>query len=333
MYFDEFVNAGCDYVAMETSSEAYFRHRLDDITYKAGVITNITSEHLNIHGSFENYLECKEQLFKNTKQTGICILNRDEEYYEEMKKSSNGKIYTYGKAEDSTLRIMSFQIFPHKTLIKWKYNNKEYDVESPLLGDFNVYNLSAGILICLSLGFEFENLIKNIPYIKVSGRLELLDTDTPYYVMVDYAHTPNGIKNLLNFVHTLDINRSIVVIGSAGERDYLERPIMGKTVLDNASYAIFTYEDPRSERPIDIINMLISDVKDTYTNYEIEEDRHTAIEKAINMAKEKDMVLVLGKGNETYQKLKNETIYFNDIEECLKAVEKRKEREKESVSN
>ena len=149
--------------------------------------------------------------------------------------------------------------------------------------------------------------------------------------MVDYAHTPNGIKNLLNFVHTLDINRSIVVIGSAGERDRIKRPIMGKTVLDNASYAIFTYEDPRSEDPLDIINMLISDVKD-YSNYEIEVDRHKAIEKAINMAKEKDMVLVLGKGNETYEKLKNEVIYFNDIEECLNAVRKRKEQEKSLIT-
>ena len=331
-FLNDFRNDDCKYAVMEASSEAYFRKRLNNLEFDVSCYTNVTREHLNIHGSFENYLECKEQLFKNTKEAGVCVLNIDEEYYDDMKKASNGKVVTYGMKEDATLRIISFNVFPNKTLIRWKYNDIEYTVESPLLGDFNVYNLSAGMLICLSLGFRFEDLIENIKYIKVSGRLELLDTDTPYYVMVDYAHTPNGIKNLLNFVHTLDINRSIVVIGSAGERDYLKRPIMGKTVLDNASYAIFTYEDPRSERPIDIINMLISDVKDTYTNYEIEEDRHTAIEKAINMAKEKDMVLVLGKGNETYQKLKNETIYFNDIEECLKAVEKRKEREKESVS-
>ena len=102
---------------------------------------------------------------------------------------------------------------------------------------------------------------------------------------------------------------------------------MGKTVLDNASYAIFTYEDPRSEDPLDIINMLISDVKDTYDNYEIEVDRAKAIQKAIDMAKEKDMVLILGKGNETYQKLKDETIYFNDIEEGYKAVRLRQARE------
>ena len=153
-----------------------------------------------------------------------------------------------------------------------------------------------------------------------------------FYVMVDYAHTPNGISKLLNFVHTLDINRSIVVIGSAGERDYLKRPLMGKTVVDNASYAIFTYEDPRSEEPIDIINMMISEIKDNHTNFEVVVDRSSAIKRAIDMARDNDIVLILGKGNETYQKLKNETIYFNDIEEAMKYLKERVEREKVKVS-
>ena len=330
-FLREFKDDGCKFAVMEASSEAYFRKRLNNLEFDVSCYTNVTPEHLNIHGSFENYLDCKKQLFVNTKKEGYCVLNIDEEYFDDMKSACNGNIVTYGKNEKATLQIISYQVFPTKTLITWKYKDKIYNIESPLLGDFNVYNLSAGMLVCLSLGFDIENLINNIKYIRISGRLELLDTNTPYYVMVDYAHTPNGIKNLLNFVHTLDINRSIVVIGSAGERDRIKRPIMGKTVLDNASYAIFTYEDPRSEEPIDIINMLISDVKD-YPNYEIEVDRRAAIEKAINMAKEKDMVLVLGKGNETYQKLKNEVIYFNDIEECLKAVEKRKEKEKNIVN-
>jgi len=176
-----------------------------------------------------------------------------------------------------------------------------------------------------------EEIIPNIEKIKVSGRLDSIDLGQNFYVMVDYAHTPNGISNLLEFVHTLDINRSIVVIGSAGERDFLKRPIMGKTVCDNASYAIFTYEDPRSEDPRDIIDMLIKDIKDDHDNFEIVVDRHEAIKKAIDIAKEKDMVLILGKGNETYQKLKTETIYFNDIEEAKKALEERLEREKVAV--
>jgi len=325
-FLRDFRDDNCDYAVIEASSEAYFRKRLENLEYDVSIYTNITSEHLNIHGSFENYLECKKEVFKRTKTDGICILNSDDKYYEEIKKVCNGNIYTYGKNTDNTLQIIDFSIFPNKTNITFKYDNATYEIESPLLGDFNVYNLTAGLLACLKLGFPMDYLIKNIPNINISGRLDILDTDTPYYVMVDYAHTPNGITNLLNFVHTLDINRSIVVIGQAGERDYLKRPKVGNTVVNNASYAIFTYEDPRSEDPKDICEDIIKELKADHDNYEIVIDRRAAIEKAINIAKEKDMVLILGKGNETYQKLKNETIYFNDIEEAYRAVKLREDK-------
>ena len=172
-----------------------------------------------------------------------------------------------------------------------------------------------------------EDLIERVQNVKISGRLEMLNTNTPYYVMVDYAHTPNGISKLLNFVHTLDINRSIVVIGQAGERDYLKRPKVGSTVVENASYAIFTYEDPRSEDPANICEDIIKELKETHNNYEIVIDRREAIQKAVDMAGPKDIVLILGKGNETYEKLKTETIYFNDIEEAYQAVANRKIKE------
>lgn len=328
-FLDDFVKSGCKYTVMEASSEAFLRGRLCGLQFDISVYTNITSEHLNIHKTFENYLECKSQLFKQTKEDGFCILNKDDPYYEQMRSACRGHVLTYGRGT-CDLEIVNFSIYPTRTLITLKYQGQTYDIESPLLGDFNVSNLCAGLLACLAQGFAMDELLKNIKNLKIDGRLEMLKTDTPYYVMVDYAHTPNGITKLLNFVHTLDINRSIVVIGSAGERDYLKRPIMGETVLKNASYAIFTSEDPRSEDPKDIAEQLISSVKDTYINYEIVLDRREAIEKAVNMAKDKDMVLILGKGCETYQKLKNETIYFSDVEEAYRAVFKRKEKEEVS---
>lgn len=326
-FLRDFREDDCDYAVMESSSEAYFRKRLNNLEYDVSCYTNITSEHLNIHGSFENYLECKKQLLKNTKSSGYCILNRDDSYYNDMLAACNGTPLSYGVEKDSDLQIINYDIHSHKTNITFSYKDKEYKIESPLVGEFNVYNLAAGLLVCLSLGFPMDDLISRIKDIKVSGRMELLDTKTPYYVMVDYAHTPNGIKNLLKFVHTLDINRSIVVIGQAGERDYLKRPKVGNTIVENASYAIFTYEDPRSEDPALICEDIIKELKETHDNYEIVIDRHEAIQKAIDIAKEKDMVLILGKGNETYQKLKTETIYFNDIEEAYLAVKKRKEKE------
>lgn len=327
-YFYDFVEAGCKYVIMEASSEAFFRHRLDNINFDGGVITNITREHLNIHKTFDNYVECKSTLFKQVTNQGFSILNSDDELYERIKSSCHGKVLTYGKGNDNTLSIKKYNILPTSTSIEFLLNGITYNIDSPLLGEFNVYNLSAGILTAYAMGFDINKVLKNVYDIKVSGRLDVLpNLGQDFTVMIDYAHTPNGIFNLLKFVHTLNINRSIVVIGSAGERDASKRPIMGKCVVDNASYAIFTYEDPRSEDPLDIIGMLTSDIKD-YNNYEVVVDRSLAIKKAIYMAKPNDMVLILGKGNETYQKLKDKTIYFNDIEEATKYLKERLEKEK-----
>ena len=330
MYFRDFIDAGCNTVAMEASSEAFFRKRLETIEFDCSAITNITKEHLNIHKTYENYIDCKCQLFRQTKKTDYCILNSDDPHFETVKENCNGKVLTYGQNKSDDIYIKNYKIKPNETEITIVYNNKKYDIISPLLGKFNIYNLCAGLLVALTQNKTMDELIKNISKIKISGRLDLINKGQNFYVMVDYAHTPNGISNLLEFVHTLDINRSIVVIGSAGERDFLKRPIMGKTVCDNASYAIFTYEDPRSEDPKDIADMLIKDIKDTHNNYKIVLDRRKAIETAINMAKENDMVLILGKGNETYQKLKDKTIYFNDIEEAIKALDKRM---KEKINN
>ncbi len=323
-YFSDFVEADCKYVAMEASSEAFFRKRIENISFDIGAITNITREHLNIHGSFENYIDCKCQLFRQVKNNGYSILNKDDEFYLKVREACVSKnIWTYGKEDDNTLQIVNFEIHPDKTNIVYKLDGKKYDIVSPLLGEFNVYNLACAILVAIASGKTMEEIIPNIKSVSVKGRIDVLpNVGQNFTVMVDYAHTPNGIENILKFVHTLDVNRSIVVIGAAGERDFLKRPIMGKTVVNNASYAIFTYEDPRSEDPENIIKMMTSEIEDK-SKYEVVVDRKEAIERAINLANQNDIVLILGKGNETYEKLKTKTIYFNDEEVAMKALKKR----------
>lgn len=324
-YFREFLDSGCKYVAMETSSEAYFRHRLDDLEYVAGLITNITSEHLNIHKTFENYLSCKLQEFKQVKKEGFDILNYDDSHFEDCKKACISNIVTYGTNKKCTLYIREYKIFTDHTEINIVYDEKDYNINSPLLGDFNVYNLCGALLTCLVLGFDMEEMLKRVKNIKVSGRIDALNTEgLDFNVWVDYAHTPNGITNLLNFVHNLNINKSIVVIGQAGERDPYKRPVVGKCVVENSDYAIFCYEDPRSEDPMEICKDIIKDIKDDYSNFEIVIDRESAIKRAIDIAQKDDLVLILGKGNETYEKLKNETIYFNDEEVALKYIDERR---------
>ena len=323
-YFKELYDAGCSYVVMEASSEGFLRGRLDDLYFDAGGYTNITWEHINIHGSFENYVKCKLKCASQT--TGKFVVNYNDEFHNLFSEKAKNSL-SYGEDPKCDLYIKNYSITPKYTEVNFIYLGKSYNFTSPLLGKFNVYNLACAMLICLSLGFDMEELIENSVNIDVSGRLEMLYLGQDYKVMVDYAHTPNGIKSILDFVRVLDVNRAIVVIGSAGERDYKKRPIMGKTVVENADYAIFTYEDPRSEDPIEIINQMVSEITDK-SKYEIVVDRSLAIKRAIDIAKKDDIVLVLGKGCETYEKLKDKTIYFNDLEECKKWISERLKREK-----
>lgn len=322
--FHEFKEAGCSYVVIEATSEGFFRNRLENLKFTVGGYTNVTWEHVNIHGSFENYLQSKTQLAKQT--TGNFIVNSDDPYSKEFIKN-NHQVLTYGLDKNNTIYIKDYIITPKYTDVTFIYNDLEYSFKSPLLGGFNVYNLACSFLICLSLGFDIDYLIERVLDIDVKGRLEMIELGQKFKVMVDYAHTPNGIKSLLDFVRILNLSRIIVVIGSAGERDYVKRPIMGKTVIENADYAIFTYEDPRSEEPLDIIKQMVKEIDDE-NKYEIVVDRSLAIKRAIDIANDNDIVLVLGKGNETYQKLKDKVIYFNDIIECKKWVQFRLEKEK-----
>ena len=323
MYFHEFLEAGCKYCSMESSSEALMRGRLDGIMYDVAIHTNITSEHLNIHGSLEKYIKDKCKLFSQVKKDGFCILNKDDDHFNEVKNASSGKVLTYGKDSDNDLYFKDVKLLPGKNIFTIVYEGVEYPIECDMAGYFNIYNLSAAILTLFALGFKFDDFKDKILNMKVSGRLELIDKGQNFYVMVDYAHTPNGITKLLEYVRLLPIKRSIVVVGQAGERDPYKRKDVGYIVCSNCDKAIFTYEDPRSEDPRDIIEDMLERVKGKYDNYEIVIDRHLAIKRAIDIAEEGDMVMILGKGNETYEKLKNEVIYFNDMEEAKKALEER----------
>ena len=321
-FFREFLDCGCENVCMEASSEAMLQGRLNDLRFDCIGITNITSEHLNSHKTLENYVECKKDIMKLTKNDGICVINHDDNYYYEVKKACLGKILSYGMEDDNELQIVNYKLNNNNTEIDYKYQDKIYHVDSPLLGKFNVYNLACALLMCLSQGYEMEYLLRNVDKINVDGRLDIVDRGQGFMVMVDYAHTPNGIESLLDFVRTLDHNRIITVIGQAGERDTSKRKTVGSIVAKNSDIAIFCYEDPRGEDPKDIIDMMCEDIRDM-DNYKIIIDRSEAIGYAIDIAQDGDMVLILGKGNETYQKMKDGEIYFNDEEEAIKYLDKK----------
>lgn len=314
--FKKFKEVGCEYVVMEASSEGFFRGRLDNLLFDSAGYTNITWEHINVHGSFENYVSSKTRLASQTKNK--FIINLDDEFHEEFMKKNNNYL-TYGTNSESDLYIKNYCIYPTYTKITFIYEEKEYIFTSPLLGKFNVYNLACAFLVCLQLGFDIHDLIENTINIDVSGRLEMIELGQDFKIMVDYAHTTNAVKSILEFAKILKLNKKIVVIGSAGERDFKKRPLMGEVVLKNADYTIFTSDDPRSEDPYEIAMQMVGKNKDN-NKYEIIVDRSLAIKRAIELANKNDIVLVLGKGNETSQKLKNGAIHYNDTEEIKKWI-------------
>ena len=315
--FVDMINKGIKTVSMEASSEGILFERIRGIEFNCSIITNITKEHLNHHGTLENYINCKCELFRNT--IGPCILNKDDEHYLKVAKNCKGKIYTYGSGTDNDLYFKDVELYNDKTIFKIVYQNKEYIINSPMVALFNVYNLCASLLALVSIGYDINELINNIKNIKVSGRLENIDLGQDFKVIIDYAHTPNGINKLLEFANGINHNKLIVVFSEPGERDKSKRPDKGYNVITNCDHAIITSQDPRSENPMEIANDLLTKVKD-YNNYEIILDRSEAIKKAIEMATKDDIVLIIGKGSENYQILKDKTIEFNDIEEAKKHI-------------
>ena len=312
----KFVKYGIRYVAIEASSEAFFYHRLDGITFDIACLTNITSEHLNTHKTLENYISCKKQLFINS---NLQILNSQDLHFEEVKNVCDN-YQTYGTNDNDNIQVLSYTLYPNKTTISFKYNDVEYNVESSLLGKFNVDNLILAILVCMNLCFDIFKVLPKTNKLVIPGRMQIVDNGQPFYCVVDYAHTANAVKNVLEFANTLSVNRIVTIIGQAGGRDPYKRKEVGKATLDLSTYAYLTEDDPRYEKVSDIIDMMLENTDKT--NYERVLDRKEAITKAIKEAKENDLLLFLGKGNDKYMAIEDRRDYYDEIEEIEKAISK-----------
>lgn len=313
MYFKEFIDNGCDTICMEASSEAFYRHRLDDIRYDIGIVTNITEDHLNIHKTLENYVDCKCQLVRQVKDDGYSILNSSDKYFDKFKREAHGNIVSYGYKDSDTLKIEDYTLRRDKTIITFKYNNKTYEVTSPLLGSFNVDNLSSAILALLCKSISFEEIVKRVSKIKqIEGRMEIMPFVSKYTVILDYAHTTDALDNILSFLDMVKESRIITVTGSAGGREATKRPGMGKVVLEKSDYVIFTMDDPRYEDPNKIIDDLVSG--SDKTNYIRIVDRKKAIYKALDMAEDNDIVLIAGKGRDDYMAVDDKYLPYCDYD-------------------
>ena len=309
-YFKMFLDAGCKYLAMEASSEAFFRNRLDSLMFKVGIITNITEDHLNVHGTIENYVASKQEIINHIKEDGVLILNKDDKYYLDTLEKASCKVLTFGKKE-ADLEIVKIKEFINKTEITIKYQDTLYDIKSPLLGEFNAYNLCAAILSLLTMDFSMEDILSRIENIIVpKGRMEFLKYRDDYNIIIDYAHTPDAFKNIYEFLNKVKTGKIITVTGSAGGREHEKRKEMGRLVLDNSDYCIFTMDDPRNEDVNEIIDELVGNSKKT--NYERIIDRKEAIKKALDMATKDDIILIAGKGDDDYMAIKDEYLPYKD---------------------
>ena len=314
-YFRRFVDAGCKYLAMESSSEAFLRNRLNGLMFKVGIITNITEDHLNVHKTIENYVASKQEMINHIDNNGVLILNTDDKYYEDTREKCSCKVITFGK-KNADLEIVKIKEFINKTNITLKYQDKLYDIISPLLGEFNVYNLCAAILTLLSLNFSLEDVLSRIENIhNPKGRMEFLRYRDDYNIIIDYAHTTDAFKNIYEFLNKVKTGKIITVTGSAGGREHEKRKDMGKLVLDNSDYVIFTMDDPRNEDVNEIINELVSG--SDKTNYERIIDRREAIKKALDMANDNDIILIAGKGDDDYMAIGDEYLPYKDEEAVI----------------
>ena len=313
---DKAIKKGKKDIFMEVSSEAYLTKRIPGLFFDIGVFTDITKEHLDKHKSFDNYFKCKMKLLKNS---GVVILNHDSKYFKKIKKvNSNYRTYGFKKSD---ITIIDYRLYLNRTYIKFNYENKEYNVVSPLTGVYNIYNLMASILVMIELGYKMDGIINRIDLIKIPpGRNEIV-YNKDYLVMIDHAHTENAIKKLIKFVKHFKKNRLIVVLGCAGGRYKEKRSRIGKIVLKYADIVIFTSDDSRDEDPNKIIDDMLKGNCTFNKEYYRIIDRKLALKKAIRLVEEDDIILVLGRGRDSIMHLNGYDVEFNDYVELKKLIQ------------
>ncbi|MDI3476616.1 MAG: UDP-N-acetylmuramoyl-L-alanyl-D-glutamate--2,6-diaminopimelate ligase [Thermoanaerobacterium sp.] len=322
-YLRLMVDEGVKYVVMEVSSHSLALNRVDECDFDIAVFTNLTQDHLDFHKTMDDYANAKAKLFRMAKTA--CVINIDDDYSSLIIENSNAKVVTYGIKDYAY--IMAKDI---KNDIKGaKYTVQIEDIKSDITlkipGLFSVYNSLAAIAVAFILGIPLQTVKMALKDVKIKGRFEVLDIDTPYNVVIDYAHTPDGLENLMKAFDEYNTGRKILLFGCGGDRDKGKRPKMGEVAGKYADFVIITSDNPRSEDPMKIISEIEAGIKNTKCPYKIVENRREAIKYALSIAKDNDIVILAGKGHETYQVLKDGVIDFDEreiVKEILDGDEK-----------
>jgi UDP-N-acetylmuramoyl-L-alanyl-D-glutamate--2,6-diaminopimelate ligase len=318
----QIASAGCRAAAMEVSSHALSQDRTRGLEWDVAAFTNLTQDHLDFHGTMENYFDSKAKLFaqlgsQEKKPKPVAIVNIDDRYGEQLLNRIDKRVavITFGMNARADFRASNYRVEFSGTSYQLDARGKSYLVRVPLIGRFNVAN-SVAALAGISLRDAVLSLSKSP---QVPGRLEMVLAKRQFQVFVDYAHTPDALQNVLKTLHELEPARLIVVFGCGGNRDRQKRPLMGEIVDRNADYAIITSDNPRKEDPGAIIDEIEKGVRSN--RYEKMIDRTEAIGRAISLAQPRDIILIAGKGHENYQEFADHTIPFDDIQVARRAIE------------
>jgi len=308
------LDRGCEYVVSEVSSHALAQKRVDYTRYMRAVFTNLTRDHLDFHKTIENYLLAKKRLFTDLlAEDGVAIVNADDPVSPELVQDSRGQVITYGiNAEcDVTAKDISQDFDGTKLTIG--FNGKEYVVTTGMIGIPNVYNILAAVSVAASLEIPADIIIHGVSNVPpVNGRFETLRSRTGVLFIVDYAHTPDALRNLLQTVREMPHQRIITLFGCGGNRDRGKRPIMGQIASELSDLVILTSDNPRHEDPQGIIEEIKTGIESA--DYISITERPDAVREAVKLSEEGDIVVVAGKGHETYQDIKGARLHMDDRE-------------------
>lgn len=320
--FRNMVDKGVKYCVMEVSSHSLALDRVYGVDFEVGIFTNLTRDHLDFHKTFENYYKAKYKLFPRSKTS---IVNIDDKYgvriTEDLQKENITNFITYGIRNKADIMAKNEKLENMDILFDLVTKDKTERVLLPIPGEYNIYNALGAISACKVLGISLEDIKEGLKHVVVPGRCERAARGhkLPYEIIIDYAHTPDGLENILKTAREFTRGRLISVFGCGGDRDKVKRPQMGKIGTDLSDVAVITSDNPRSEEPDSIIDDIIAGIeKDNYIRIT---NRHEGIEKAMEIAEDGDVIVIAGKGHETYQILNTGTIHFDErevIEEILK---------------
>ncbi|KXL53344.1 UDP-N-acetylmuramoyl-L-alanyl-D-glutamate--2,6-diaminopimelate ligase [Anaerotignum neopropionicum] len=314
---DTMVKEDVSHVVMEVSSHSLDLHRVDGIEYEIGIFTNLTQDHLDYHKTMENYKEAKSKLFERAQKS---VINLDDAAGSFMRERAKGQVLTFAVENDADLRARNIEISAEGTEFSLTWEEKEYHVHLSTPGRFSVYNALGAIGACLLLGISMTDILVGLKENQgVAGRFQAVRSKKGYQGVVDYAHTPDGLDNILKTAREFAKGRIITIFGCGGDRDKTKRPIMGEIAGNGSDYCIITSDNPRTEDPLTILNEVEAGMKKTQCPYEKIADRRAAILQGTKMAKTGDVIIIAGKGHENYQIFKDCTIHFDDMEEIRKA--------------